>query len=143
VLSDGDGNPSFFIRNLNSGNSNDIRIQNNNHAVGNLFSSGSITTGNTASININGAGGDGSVGLVSIVTAAADGTAGYDSTMVFVQAHGQSYNSYSSNLLYTSVNSISFTNPPAGVMVITNNSGKTINYQIRVLNMGSKVITNS
>jgi len=141
VMSDGDGSIGQYWRNVGPGNAIDSRIGNSNHAISVVGESGTINSGSSATVNVNGYGGDGCGGFILITTAASDGTNGYDTTTIFAHTHGSAYNTYSSSFAYTSVNSITITNPPSGAMVITNNSGKTIKYQSRFLNLGSKAIT--
>jgi len=140
VLSDGDGNIGMSLRYISTSTA-DIRPGQSNHAISFLGASGSINSGSSASININGYGGDGSGGFILATTAASDGSLGYDSTNMTTHTHGNGYNTYGTLSVYSSVNSITITNPMAGVTVITNNSGKTIKYQTRYLNLGSKAIT--
>jgi hypothetical protein len=141
VMSDGGGFIGQYWRNVGPGNGIDSRPGNGNHAISYVGESGTINSGSSVSININGYGGDGSGGFILVTVAASDGSAGYDSTNMCVQAHGNGYNTYGTLGVYSSVNSITITNPMAGVTVISNSSGKTIKYQARYLNLGSKAIT--
>jgi hypothetical protein len=141
VMSDGDGYIGQYWRNVGPGNAIDSRPGLDNHAISRVGESGSINTGSSAVINVNGYGGDGSGGFILITTAAADGSAGYDTTNMCAQTHGNTYNTYGSLSVYSSVNSITITNPIAGATTISNSSGKTIKYQARFLNLGSKAIT--
>ena len=119
----------------------DIRPAYTNHALSVIGEYGTINNGSSASVNINGYGGDGSGGFILVTTAADDGSSGYDSTNMCTHVHGSAYNTYGTLSVYSSVNSITITNPMAGLTVISNSSGKTIKYQVRFLNLGSKAIT--
>jgi hypothetical protein len=141
VMSDGDGYIGQYWRNVGPGSAIDSRPGNGNHAISVVGESGTINSGSSAAVNLNGYGGDGSGGIILITTAASDGSAGYDSTNMCAHTHGQAYNTFGTLSVYSTVNSITITNPMAGSTTITNNSGKTIKYQARYLNLGSKTIT--
>jgi hypothetical protein len=141
VLSAGNGEPVFSIKSISGATNNtSYRLMKANHAFGHLVASGTIAAAGNVIINSNGYGGNGSIGIFAIVTAATDASAGFDSTFIQVHNHGSAYNNYGTALLYTTVNSITIVNS-AGSVTITNGSAKEIKYQSRYLNLGAKELT--
>jgi hypothetical protein len=141
VLSAGNGEPVFVTKTISGALVNaSYRLMKSRHGLGYLETSGTIAAAGSAAINLNGFGGDGSIGIFAVVTAASDASAGFDSTFMTAHSHGSAYNDYGTALLYTTVNSITIVRVGGGI-TITNGSAKQIKYQIRYINLGAKELT--
>lgn len=141
VLSTGNGEPVFATKTIAGALTNaSYRLMKSRHGLGHLVASGTIAASGNAIINSNGYGGDGSIGIFAIVTAATDASSGFDSTFIQVHNHGSAYNNYGAALLYTTVNSITIVNS-SGSVTITNGSAKEIKYTSRYINLGAKELT--
>jgi hypothetical protein len=139
VLSDGDGNPHLRSRQvIGDVTSYEYRIQ-TNHAFGALYDAGNLNPGASVGINVNAAGGDGSVGLIAVATRWSSVDGG-DSTFLQTHSHGNTYNTYPASLLYTTVNSITISNA-GGMITISNGSANALKFEVRYINLTTGDIT--
>jgi hypothetical protein len=125
VLSDGDGNPQFYIL-YNASDAASYRIRNANHGFGYIFAQGTLAAAGSVAVNANGTGGDGSIGNLGVMTRWTSVDGG-DSTAIFIVAHGQAYNTFTEQQK-TEQNGITIT-LAAGLITIVNGSANQISYQ--------------
>jgi hypothetical protein len=141
VLSTGDGEPVFVTKTIAGATTfASYRLMKQRHGLGFLFTSGTIAASGNVAVNVNNAGGNGSIGILAVVTFPSDSSSGFDSTFMLAHNHGSGYNDYGTALLYTTVNSITIVRV-GGTITVTNGSAKEIKYQFRYINLGAGILT--
>jgi len=98
-------------------------------AIGALDQSGTIANNNCVTLNLNSAGGNGSIGFVAIGASRTDTTA-CQAVRLFSNSHTNGANSYTS-ILGINDGGITITNNANGGETIYNCSGNTVNYVVR------------
>ena len=104
-----------------------------NQALGALETCGTIANNNCVSLNLNSAGGNGSIGFIAIGATRTDTTA-CQAVRLFSQSHTNGYNTYTS-IQGTNDGGITITNNANGGEIIYNCSGATVNYVVRYINL--------
>jgi hypothetical protein len=133
VLSDGSGIPQFYIR-YGDANTTAYRLRPDWHGFGRLYSQGTIASGGSVVLNVNGTGNDGSIGTMGVMTRWTSVDGG-DSTALYAIAHGNSYNSYTLQQK-SEVSSITI-NESAGSVTISNGSANELQYQFVYTNFST------
>ena len=137
VLSDGDGRAQFFGRYYDT-STMAYRLRSGYHSVGTLYSTGSINSGSSVALNVNGTGNDGSCGFLAVATRWTSQDGG-DSFRIYAHGHGNTYNYYTS-IAAAEVNSITISES-SGVITISNGSAYALNYEFVYLNYTTGELT--
>jgi len=102
-------------------------------ALGALDTSGTIANNNCITLNLNGAGGNASIGFIAIGASRTDTTACH-AVRLYSQSHTNGFNTYTS-IQGTNDGGITITNNANGSETIYNCSGATVNYVVRYINL--------
>ena len=105
-----------------------------NQALGALETCGTIANNNCVSLNLNSAGGNGSIGFIAIGAARTDTTA-CQAVRLYSHSHTNGFNTYTS-IQGTNDGGITISDCVAsGAQYIYNCSGATANYVVRYINL--------
>tara|TARA_R110000764_G_scaffold91315_2_gene174404 strand:- start:638 stop:1561 length:924 start_codon:yes stop_codon:yes gene_type:complete len=110
-----------------------ISLENaNTSVIGRPYASGTVATGASVVSNLNSAGGNQSTGFIAISCVPPSAATG-GAVALYTQLHTQGANNYT-QLMLKDENGITITES-SGSFTITNNSGSTANYLVKVLNL--------
>ena len=104
----------------------------NTSVIGRPYSSGTIANGQSVVVNLNSAGGNQSTGFIAI-SAVPPFTSTGGAVALYTHLHTQGGNDYT-QLQLRNENGVSISEA-SGQFTISNSSGSTINYNVKVLNL--------
>ena len=109
-----------------------IRDSSNTSVIGRPFNTGTIANGQSVTVNLNPAGGNQSTGFIAI-SAVPNNTSASGAVGLFTHIHTQGANVYT-ELSKREEGSITISES-GGAFTISNSSGSTVYYNIKVLNL--------